>query len=109
MRLGRVNEKFGLPELKPGAKVVSGGSTRPSVKLRNNPACIRRAFQGDTIEYRHDLRWLGRIIKSAHIVGSKSSLCTLSEASALSDQGLLELYVIDVGQGDSVLVRTPDD
>ncbi len=29
--------------------------------------------------------------------------------SVLSDQGLLELYVIDVGQGDGVLIRTPDD
>ena len=29
--------------------------------------------------------------------------------SALSYQGLLELYVIDVGQGDGVLMRTPDD
>jgi beta-lactamase superfamily II metal-dependent hydrolase len=29
--------------------------------------------------------------------------------SALTDQGLLELYVIDVGQGDGVLMRTPDD
>lgn len=28
---------------------------------------------------------------------------------ALTDQGLLELYVIDVGQGDGVLLRTPDD
>jgi beta-lactamase superfamily II metal-dependent hydrolase len=27
----------------------------------------------------------------------------------LADAGLLELYVIDVGQGDGVLVRTPDD
>lgn len=29
--------------------------------------------------------------------------------SALTDEGLLEVYVIDVGQGDGVLVRTPDD
>jgi beta-lactamase superfamily II metal-dependent hydrolase len=29
--------------------------------------------------------------------------------SALTNQGLLELYVIDVGQGDGVLMRTPDD
>jgi beta-lactamase superfamily II metal-dependent hydrolase len=28
---------------------------------------------------------------------------------ALADTGLLELYVIDVGQGDGVLMRTPDD
>ncbi|HJU04180.1 MAG TPA: hypothetical protein VJ692_03440, partial [Nitrospiraceae bacterium] len=27
----------------------------------------------------------------------------------LSDRGLLEIYVIDVGQGDGVLMRTPDD
>ncbi len=27
----------------------------------------------------------------------------------LTDDGLLEFYVIDVGQGDSVLIRTPDD
>ena len=27
----------------------------------------------------------------------------------LMDDGLLELYVIDVGQGDGVLIRTPDD
>lgn len=27
----------------------------------------------------------------------------------LMDEGLLELYMIDVGQGDGVLVRTPDD
>lgn len=27
----------------------------------------------------------------------------------LTDQGLLEVYVIDVGQGDGVLLRTPDD
>ncbi len=27
----------------------------------------------------------------------------------LSEKGLLEIYIIDVGQGDSVLVRTPDD
>lgn len=30
-------------------------------------------------------------------------------AGDLMDDGLLELYVIDVGQGDGVLVRTPDD
>jgi beta-lactamase superfamily II metal-dependent hydrolase len=29
--------------------------------------------------------------------------------AALADTGLLELYIIDVGQGDGVLVRTPDD
>jgi beta-lactamase superfamily II metal-dependent hydrolase len=29
--------------------------------------------------------------------------------SALTDEGLLEVYVIDVGQGDGVLMRTPDD
>lgn len=29
--------------------------------------------------------------------------------SVLGDEGLLELYVIDVGQGDGVLMRTPDD
>ncbi len=30
-------------------------------------------------------------------------------ASAVSDRGLLEIYVIDVGQGDGVLMRTPHD
>jgi hypothetical protein len=30
-------------------------------------------------------------------------------ASAVSDAGLLEIYVIDVGQGDGVLMRTPHD
>jgi beta-lactamase superfamily II metal-dependent hydrolase len=30
-------------------------------------------------------------------------------ASAVGDEGLLEVYVIDVGQGDGVLMRTPDD
>lgn len=30
-------------------------------------------------------------------------------ADALTDTGLLEIYVIDVGQGDGVLFRTPDD
>lgn len=30
-------------------------------------------------------------------------------ASAVSDSGLLEIYVIDVGQGDGVLMRTPQD
>lgn len=29
--------------------------------------------------------------------------------AAPADKGLLELYVIDVGQGDGVLMRTPDD
>lgn len=29
--------------------------------------------------------------------------------SALTQEGLLEIYVIDVGQGDGVLMRTPDD
>ncbi len=29
--------------------------------------------------------------------------------SILADEGLLEVYVIDVGQGDGVLMRTPDD
>jgi beta-lactamase superfamily II metal-dependent hydrolase len=27
----------------------------------------------------------------------------------LGDEGLLEIYITDVGQGDSVLIRTPDD
>ncbi len=31
------------------------------------------------------------------------------DASALGDESLLELYVIDVGQGDGMLMRTPDD
>lgn len=30
-------------------------------------------------------------------------------ASDLTDQSLLEIYVIDVGQGDGILMRTPDD
>src|SRR5512139_82568 len=30
------------------------------------------------------------------------------EAAALSDESLLEMYVIDVGQGDGVLLKTPD-
>lgn len=30
-------------------------------------------------------------------------------ADRLTDEGLLEIYVIDVGQGDGVLFRTPDD
>ena len=30
-------------------------------------------------------------------------------SDALTDEGLLELYIIDVGQGDGVLMRTPDD
>jgi beta-lactamase superfamily II metal-dependent hydrolase len=30
-------------------------------------------------------------------------------ASAVSDTGLLEIYIIDVGQGDGVLMRTPHD
>ena len=30
-------------------------------------------------------------------------------ASAVGDAGLLEIYVIDVGQGDGVLLRTPQD
>src|SRR5262245_21930881 len=29
--------------------------------------------------------------------------------SVITSEGLLELYVIDVGQGDGVLMRTPDD
>ncbi|MCU0291213.1 MAG: MBL fold metallo-hydrolase [Thermoanaerobaculaceae bacterium] len=31
------------------------------------------------------------------------------DESVLTDEGLLELYVIDVGQGDGLLMRTPDD
>jgi beta-lactamase superfamily II metal-dependent hydrolase len=31
------------------------------------------------------------------------------ESAALTDTGLLEIYVIDVGQGDGILMRTPDD
>jgi beta-lactamase superfamily II metal-dependent hydrolase len=30
-------------------------------------------------------------------------------ASSLMDRSLLEIYVIDVGQGDGILMRTPDD
>src|SRR5688572_14972097 len=30
------------------------------------------------------------------------------ERSAISDTSLLEVYFIDVGQGDGVLIRTPD-
>lgn len=31
------------------------------------------------------------------------------DPTALCDQGLLEMYIIDVGQGDAVLLKTPDD
>ena len=31
------------------------------------------------------------------------------EARFLTDASLLELYIIDVGQGDGILIRTPDD
>jgi hypothetical protein len=30
-------------------------------------------------------------------------------SDCLGDEGLLELYIVDVGQGDGVLMRTPDD
>lgn len=33
----------------------------------------------------------------------------LVDEADLGDTGLLEIYVIDVGQGDGILVRTPDD
>jgi beta-lactamase superfamily II metal-dependent hydrolase len=33
----------------------------------------------------------------------------LVDQADLGDTGLLEIYVIDVGQGDGILVRTPDD
>lgn len=30
-------------------------------------------------------------------------------SSVLTDEGLLEIYIVDVGQGDGVLIRTPND
>ncbi len=43
------------------------------------------------------------------VFGKARGVMGTIDKDALCDEPLLELYFIDVGQGDSVLIRTPDD
>lgn len=63
---------------------------KKSMLLWGDPVQIVK--EGNT---RHEVKARGR---SGHI--AKTELC---------DQNLLEIYVIDIGQGDSVLFKTPDE
>ena len=47
--------------------------------------------------------------KKARVLTGRHSSGGWVDKSVLTTDGLLEIYVIDVGQGDSVLMRTPDD
>ncbi|HEY0071214.1 MAG TPA: MBL fold metallo-hydrolase [Chloroflexia bacterium] len=53
----------------------------------------------------HEIERIGDRVK----VTARRDYTGWLDASCLADQGLLELYIIDVGQGDGVLLRTPND
>ncbi len=59
-----------------------------------------------------DLLW-GDRVNTISTSGSRTKVKTRGktgyvETSAIGDESLLEIYFIDVGQGDGILIRTPD-
>lgn len=60
-----------------------------------------------------ELLW-GDHLTVLNVVGSRTKVKARSKTGfvntdAIGDESLLEVYFIDVGQGDGVLIRTPDD
>ena len=70
-----------------------GGGSRITQLIWGDPVHLTGQQQGDHTQ--------------VHARGSQSP--GWMRTDCMSDDGLLEFYVIDVGQGDSVLIRTPDD
>lgn len=64
---------------------------------------VTELIWGDPVHVADDAPAAGRIPARARAQAG------FVEATELMDDGLLEIYVIDVGQGDSILFRTPDD
>ncbi len=70
-------------------------------------ACDNKAtlLWGDPVHVPED--WVPGTKGPVHVTARTKS--GWLDGEVLSSQGLLEIYVIDVGQGDSILMRTPDD
>lgn len=76
-----------------------------TVKMRTEPG------DGDPV---HSLIWGDPLTATGNIDGDFSEVRARSRSGwiptdFIGTDGLLEFYIIDVGQGDSVLIRTPDD
>lgn len=62
----------------------------------------------------HSLIWGDPLTSTGNVSGEFSEVRARARSgwiptNCIGDDGLLEFYIIDVGQGDSVLIRTPDD
>lgn len=83
-------------------KYVNDVDGRFKVPLTNDEGrTIAHLLWGDPVQELHTQAANTRV-KARGLTGWVPS-------DALCDRGLLEIYVIDVGQGDGVLMRTPDD
>ncbi len=81
--------------------------------LRSDTARLYREASGE--QYHTELLWGDhlKVIEAGsetvrHKVDARGHIGYVDHA-AMGDTSLLEIYFIDVGQGDGVLVRTPDD
>ncbi|MBI5472368.1 MAG: MBL fold metallo-hydrolase [Ignavibacteriae bacterium] len=79
-----------------------GGNFKTALKDDNNKT-IAHMIWGDPVRVEKESGVKSRVLTGRHKDGG------WVDTSVLTASGLLELYVIDVGQGDSVLMRTPDD
>ncbi|MGB7070198.1 MAG: MBL fold metallo-hydrolase [Pyrinomonadaceae bacterium] len=80
-----------------------------AIKYLNQDKSIMTRSDGRKIE----LLW-GDRVRVISINGAEATVHARGydgtiDSSALGDESLLEFYFIDVGQGDGVLIRTPDD
>ncbi len=83
-------------------KYVSDAEGKFKVPLKNNEGkTIAHLLWGDPVQV------LGTLAENTEV--KARGLTGWVPSDTLGDEGLLELYIIDVGQGDGVLMRTPDD
>lgn len=83
-------------------KYVGDGGGKYKVSLKNDEGeTITRLLWGDPVEVLRTQAGNSKV----RARGQTGWVPT----DTLGDRGLLELYIIDVGQGDGVLMRTPDD
>lgn len=88
----------------PGFDAFVGLKSTPFYRTPNDRAIAGELLWGDGVRFQGERR-NGRIKVSAR---GRNRVGWIDEAAIENGRSLLEIYFIDVGQGDGLLVKTPD-